>query len=118
MPPLGERDNPMHITSDDDRSGEVQTVLVERDDRRWWPLAVSVGASVLSAILAAVLCLSVSERNAQRGREARAELTAQVCAIVVALDENYRSAPPATPVGKRNAASMSQLRVALGCPPA
>lgn len=106
-----------------DQSWMDEVALVERDDRRIWPIVVSVGASVLSAILAATLCLTISARNAERGREARAQLVAvqkqqqaSVCAIVVALDDNYNDSPPTTDLGRRNAASMDQLRVALGCP--
>lgn len=89
--------------------------IVEKDDRRWWPLVVSVGSSVLSAILAAALCLTVSARNAERGRDARAALTAQMCALIVAFDDNYRSEPPATELGKKNAAAVAALRVSLSC---
>ncbi len=94
-----------------------EVLVVEREDRRWWPIAVSVGTSVLSAILATVLCLTIQARNAQRGREARLELQRSVCAIVVSLDDNYRDVPPATELGRANAVSMSELRVSLGCPP-
>jgi hypothetical protein len=68
MASLGEAGNPLHVKSESpaETSGEILT-LVERDDRRWWPIVVSVGSSVLSAILATVLCLTVSERNAERG---------------------------------------------------
>lgn len=116
---LGSAGNPLHVRSDPDpeTSGEIVT-LVERDDRRWWPIVVSVGSSVGSAVLATLLCLSVSARNADRGRESRRALQTQVCSIVITLDDNYREAPPTTEIGKRNAVSMSRLRVALGCPPA
>jgi len=101
--------------TDKEDTGEI--LIVQHDDRRWWPVAVSVGTSVLSAVLAAALCLTVSWRNAERGRDARTELIRSVCAIVVTLDDNYSDTPPETELGRRNAASMAQLRVALGCPP-
>jgi hypothetical protein len=88
----------------------------ETADRRYGRLVVSWLLPVFTAILSTVLCLTVSERNAQRGREARAELQRTQCAIVVAQDDNYRDVPPQTELGRRNAASMAQLRVALGCP--
>lgn len=89
--------------------------VVERDDRRWWPIVVSVGTSALSAVLAAALCLTVQARNAERGREARLELTRQVCSLVIAFDDNYRADPPQTELGKRNATDIAALRVTLGC---
>lgn len=89
--------------------------VVEKDDRRWWPIVVSVGASVLSAILAAALCLTVSARNAERGRDAQRQITAQMCALIVAFDDNYRSEPPTTDLGKRNALAVATLRVSLNC---
>ncbi len=94
---------------------EETVLLVEREDRRWWPLVVSVGASVLSAVLAATLALTVASRNAERGKEARRDLQRQVCSLVVALGDNYREVPPTTPLGQRNAASLEQLRNTLGC---
>ena len=92
-------------------------ILVEHDDRRWWPLVISVGASVLSSVLAAALCLTVTANNRDRGIEARKELQRQVCLIVVSLDDNYRESPPATDLGRLNATSMRQLRTTLGCEP-
>lgn len=96
---------------------EEKIITVEHDDRRWWPMVVSVGASVLSAVLAAALCLTVTTNNRNRETEAREELQRQVCAIVVSLDDNYHEAPPATEAGGLNAASMNHLRLALGCEP-
>lgn len=96
---------------------EDDVILIEHEDRRWWPLVISVGASVLSAVLAAALCLTVANNNRDRGIEARKELQRQVCAIVVSLDDNYHEAPPATKAGQLNAASMNHLRLALGCEP-
>lgn len=98
-------------------SADDDVILVEHEDKRWWPLVVSVGASVLSAVLAAALCLTVTAANRDRGIEARKELQRQVCAIVVSLDDNYREAPPATEAGQLNAKSMRQLRSSLGCEP-
>lgn len=91
-------------------------MLIEKDDRRWWPLVVSVGASVLSGVLAVGITLGVQQRSDQRDRDAREGQRQQICALVVALDDNYHSAPPTSEVGRRNAASLAQIRVALGCP--
>lgn len=96
-------------------TGEI--LLVEHEDRRWWPLAVSVGASVLSAVLAASLALTVNARDADRERQSREELQRSVCSIVVTLNDNYAENEPATEVGRANAKSMADLRIALGCPP-
>ena len=87
--------------------------IVNRDDRRWWPIVVSVGASVLAAILAAALCLTVAARNAREERELRAALTAQFCALVVAFDDNYRDSPPATELGRENAEDVRAIRTGL-----
>lgn len=86
-------------------------------ERTYGRFVVSWLLPVLTAILSTTLCLSVSHANAQRGRAARADLQRTVCAIVVAQDDNYRASPPTTGAGKRNAVSMSQLRVTLGCEP-
>jgi hypothetical protein len=85
--------------------------------RRWGLVVTAVVLPVMTAILSTVLCLSVSARNADRGRSARADLQRTQCAIVVALDENNRDVPPKTELGRRNAQSMSQLRSSLGCDP-
>lgn len=94
---------------------EEDVILIEHEDRRWWPLVISVGASVLSSVLAAALCLTVTSNNRDRGIEARKELQRQVCAIIVSLDDNYRESPPKTDLGVLNATSMRQLRSTLGC---
>jgi hypothetical protein len=83
--------------------------VIERDDRRWWPYVVSVGASLLSAALAVVISIASQQRSEDKTRQ-------YTCAVIVSQDDNYREAPPATETGRRNAASMRQLRVALGCP--
>lgn len=103
-------------TSPNDPFEGASVELTVTSDSRWWPVAVSVGSSVLSAVLAATLCLTVSARNAEEGRDARRQMTADVCAIVVAQDDNYHDSPPTTDLGRRNAASMRQLRISLGCP--
>ncbi len=90
-------------------------MLIEKDDRRWWPLVVSVGASVLGALLAVGISLGVQQRSEQRDREAREMQRQSICALVVSLDDNYHSTPPTSDVGRKNAASPAQLRVALGC---
>lgn len=105
-------------------SGEI--TIVERDDRRWWPLAVSVGTSVLSAILAASLCLTIQARNAERDREARVDLQriqqeqrAALCALIIAQDDNYREFPASTELGEANARALADQRAdpRNGCPP-
>lgn len=112
-------EHPMPITAS---AGEPVHVTVEgatdRDrDRRWGTIVVAWILPLLTAVLSTVLCLSVSARNAERGRAARAELQRTQCAIVITLDENYRAVPATTPTGVRNAASMAQLRQSLGCEP-
>jgi hypothetical protein len=87
------------------------------DDGRYGRLVVTWLVPIATAVLSTVLCLNVSARNAQRGREARSELQRTQCALVVAMDENYRDIPPVTELGKRNAGSMGQLRISLGCQP-
>lgn len=86
-------------------------------DRRIGRLIVTWLLPVLSAALSAALCLSVSERNADRGKAARADLQRTVCSLITALDDNYSDLPPTTELGRRNAATMSQLRTVLGCEP-
>lgn len=105
--------DPIRVTADPDRplATEVRVGFGS------WPFIIAVGSSLLGAILATVLCLNVSERNAQRGRESRAELLRTQCALIVSLDDNYRDLPPTTELGRRNAATMTQLRTSLGCAP-
>jgi hypothetical protein len=110
------------VTDDpEETTGEI--LVVQHDDRRWWPVAVSVGTSVLSAILAAALSLSISARNAERDREARIELERvqqeqhnSLCAMIAAFDDNYRDEPPASKLGRDNARDIAALRIAEGCP--
>ena len=128
---------PTHLDDEDDDLAAATAASDRRDDARVdasmrrhgpteirtrvdlsaWSIFVSVGASLLSAGLAVALSLSVSARNVQRGVAAREELQRTQCAIIIALDENYRQAPPPNETGKLQARSMSQLRTALGCPP-
>lgn len=103
---------------------EVSVHVVENDDRRWWPIVVSVGSAVMSAVLSTTLCLTVSERNARHGREQRIELQesqarqhAALCALIVSLDDNYRSNPLPTELSKKNAQSVADQRALQGCPP-
>ena len=105
VPITASQTEPVHVSVDQDPA------------RQWGRLFITILLPILTAILSTALCLSVSERNAQRGRESRAELQRTQCAIVVALDENYRDAPPETELGQRNASSMRQLRQSLGCDP-
>jgi hypothetical protein len=110
------------VTDDpEETTGEI--LVVQHDDRRWWPIAVSVGFSVLSAILAATLAQAVSHRSAEREREARIEIERvqqeqhdSLCAMIVALDDNYRDSPPGTELGRKNAKALGVLRIAEGCP--
>jgi hypothetical protein len=37
------------------------------------------------------------------------------CALLVTMDDAYRSAPPTTPTGMRLADAIRQLRTGLGC---
>lgn len=105
VPITASQADPVHVTVENDRERTYGRLIVT------WLLPIA------TALLSTALCLSVSERNAQRGRESRAELQRTQCAIVVALDENYRDAPPTTDLGRRNASSMAQLRASLGCQP-
>jgi hypothetical protein len=91
--------------------------------RRWWPVAASVGAAILSSALAVFLAVGIQHRSAERDRQARVELQRAVqqlhdsiCAVVIQFDNNYNSAPPETDAGKANAASIADLRHILGCP--
>jgi hypothetical protein len=111
------------VTDDpEETTGEI--LVVQHDDRRWWPIVVSVGFSVLSAVLAGALAQSVSQRSAEREHEARVEIERvqreqhdSLCAMIVALDDNYRDSPPSTELGRSNATALSALRVGEGCPP-
>jgi hypothetical protein len=109
--------------TEEEVNGERLTVL-EAKERNWWPIAVAVGSSLLSAILSVSLCLSVSERNADRGRQQRQMLAHQaeeqhqaICAILVSLDDNAAAVPPTTALGKAQARTYVSLRVSQGCPP-
>jgi hypothetical protein len=110
------------VTDDpEETTGEI--LVVQHDDRRWWPIAVSVGFSVLSAILAATLAQAVSHRSAEREREARIEIERvqqeqhnSLCAMIAAFDDNYRDEPPASKLGRDNARDIAALRIAEGCP--
>ena len=98
-------------------TGEIQLHVVENDDRRWWPYLVAIGSSVIGSVFSVLIALHAQSEGAQRGRDARADLQRQVCAVVVALDDNYHDNPPATPLGKDNATSLAQVRASLGCAP-
>lgn len=108
--------------TDDEAETSGEIVLVEREDQRWWPLAVSVGSSVLSALLATTLVLIVSHRQVEQERFAREELRiaqeeqrAALCALIVRWDDNARRRPPSTTLGKDNATAMAQLRQSYRC---
>lgn len=92
----------------EDSTAEIR--IVERDDRRWWPIAVSVGTSVLSAVLTVALLLNVISNEAEQERELREELTAQFCTLVVAFDDNFKEKPPPVDPGKANAAAIAVIR--------
>jgi hypothetical protein len=99
-------------------------VLEARERGNWWPVAVSVGSSILSAALAVTLCLNVSFRNAERGRDQRKiiQATAEqqrqaLCALIISLDDNAALDRPVTELGKSNAKTYASLRVSQGCPP-
>lgn len=92
------------LTSDDHPSEHVY--VRTSVEIKWWAMVVSVGAAVLSAMLAIVMAVAV-RRDGRRTQ----------CAIIVAMDETYREAPPSTPTGKVQARKMSELRDNLGCPP-
>lgn len=103
-----------------ENTGDV--VLIETEDRRWWPLAVSVGASVLSALLAAGLALTVSHRQVEASAKVQGQIQAALeaqrtglCAFVVRLDDNARREPPSTQLGRDNAVAYAQFRLAYRC---
>lgn len=92
--------------------------------RRWWPVAASVGSSIVSSVLAVILLLGIQHRNAEQDRRAQAELarvqqqmTAALCALVVLMDNAYHETPPATLPGRNFADAISDARRnKLHCP--
>jgi hypothetical protein len=102
------------VTDDGETTGEI--LVVQHDDRRWWPVAVSVGTSVLSAILAAALCLTINARSRAELERVQREQHDSLCAMIVALDDNYRDSPPGTELGRENAKALGVLRAAEHCP--
>lgn len=102
------------MTDEPETTGEI--LVVQHDDRRWWPIAVSVGTSVVSAILAAALVQTWGARAQDEIERVQRDQHNSLCAMIVALDDNYRESPPATELGRDNARDLSELRIAEGCP--
>lgn len=100
---------------DGEITGEI--LVVQHDDRRWWPIAVSVGTSVLSAILAAALCLTVNARSRAELERVQQEMHDSLCATILALDDNYREIPPESDLGRANAEALAGERQRQNCPP-
>lgn len=102
------------MTDDPESTGEI--LVVQHDDRRWWPIAVSVGTSVLSAVLAAALCLTVQARAKAETERVQRDTHDSLCAVIVTLDDNYREIPPGTELGRTNARDLTAERARQGCP--
>lgn len=90
---------------------------VDRVRPSWYGLAVSVGASVLSALLAAVIAISVSRNTTTKIEQQRAETDRKWCQIVVPLDERQRTIENPQPAQVEFARAVSDMRAQLHCPP-
>ena len=99
----------------DSPGGEV--VLIERDDRRWWPLAVCLAGSLLTGLLAVLINQQTQHRQEQQTRQIIEQQRIVLCTMIVASDDNYRALPPTSDLGKAQARSYASLRVSQGCPP-
>jgi hypothetical protein len=100
------------------------TMTGKRPQPGWYALAAVLVSSLLISISAIVISVRTTAARIEQDRAARIALQqaqeqqrAALCAVVVNFDENYRSAPPTTRAGIANAASIRELRTALGCPP-
>jgi hypothetical protein len=106
----------------EDEGGQLE--VVQLDDRRWWPIVVSVGSSILSSGLAVLLVLNIQHGNVQRGIYQRQLLQVQaedqrqaLCALIVSLDDNARAIPPTTELGEANVRTYQTLRLSQHCEP-
>lgn len=98
--------------------------IVEQDDRRWWPIVVSVGTSVASAVLSAALCITISQRAVDGERRAREDASAErtraaaanlhiLCQLVVTQENVFKDAQ--SQVGRNAAKAWHDLGIIYGC---
>jgi hypothetical protein len=90
---------------------------VEPHERRWGLLIAAVAVPLLTAFLCVTLTLLAVQRSDRQNREAQNELRRTQCALIVSLDDNYRTSAITTDLARRNAATLSQLRTSQGCDP-
>lgn len=90
---------------------------------RWWPVAASVGAAIVSSVLSVLLLLGIQQRNAEQDRRAQAELArvqaqqkAALCGLVVLMDNAWRETPPPSTAGQNFANAIRDARRILDCP--
>jgi len=102
----------------------TQPVITERDDRRRWPIIVSVGASILSAVLAGGVSINSAHRAVDSERKARETAAAEArktgeqvrqafCTMVIAQENVFREA--SSPVGQNAADAWHDLGILFRC---
>ena len=71
------------------------------------------GWYALSAVYVSMLALAVG--SVIYSNRVASSSTRKFCSVVVTLDDAYRSLPPTSPIGKKLALDMHQLRNQLHC---
>jgi hypothetical protein len=73
--------------------------------RRVWVALVTVFITCLAMNVGSLIYANnVARRSAQ-----------QWCSVVITIDDSYKDVPPQTPVGKKLAGEMHELRTKLEC---
>lgn len=72
-------------------------------------------AWALLPVLGVLFTLQVQARSDRRDEQLRHELYRDLCAAVVPLDNEFRRAPPTSPIGKELAVAYARMRVTLEC---
>lgn len=86
--------------------------------RFWYAIAVAFVACVVVAAGSVFYAMGVQRQAERRTRAERVESDRRWCALLVDLDDAYRTVPgPSTEVGRKVAAEIHNLRLSFGCPP-
>lgn len=74
-------------------------------------------ANFMILILGAIAIYQVNSRSIARERAAREASEQAFCAIIVLLDDSWRSTPPTAPSGKALSTAVANARIVNHCPP-
>ena len=85
--------------------------------RAWYAIAVSFVACLAIALAGVFYTDHVQQQADKRSTAERVDSDRRWCALLVDLDNAYRTSPgPTTEIGRKVAAEIHRLRVGFGCP--